>query len=145
MGKLVVKREKRFVGGMNTVYVYLDNKVIGTLKNGEEKEFDVKDTIYTIKAGTGMFSGMSNSEDIAIRDNHYVLVNVNLLSSKVYLLVCAVFLISIISIGMLFLSRGINFIHLILTLIIFILFIILNRNLFYITSKIIKDGKENQG
>lgn len=141
MGKLLVKREKRLIGSTNKVLVYLDNKVIGSVKNGETKEFNVKDTIYTAKAGTGIFSGMSNSEDIAIRDNHTVLITVSILSSKIYSLVVVVFLISTISIGILFLTKHVSVLLLLITLLILVMLIILRRNLFFIKTEIINKEK----
>jgi len=103
MGKLIVERKGNFVGSLLKTKIYLDNKIIGQIENGKTEEFDVPNTIYTIKVGTGTFSGMSNSEDITVRDIHDVHVKLNVMPMKWYILIIMIcFLCGIVTVVGLF-------------------------------------------
>lgn len=50
MGKLIVKRKSELINSMRNIEICLDKSVIGIIKNGETKEFDIQPGTYFLKA-----------------------------------------------------------------------------------------------
>lgn len=50
MSKLIVNRRSEYANRARAIGLYLDGKKIGTIKNGESKEFDLKPGNYELKA-----------------------------------------------------------------------------------------------
>ncbi len=50
MGKLIVKRRSELLNSMGKIEICLDKSVIGVLKNGKTKEFDIQPGNYLLKA-----------------------------------------------------------------------------------------------
>lgn len=52
MGKIVITRENTFYSCLNTFSIYIDNKKVGTLPNGETKEFIIFNGKHQLYVGS---------------------------------------------------------------------------------------------
>ena len=50
MWKLIIKRSSEWNSRLRDIGIYLDNKKIGEIRNGEFKEFDVPEGTHKLKA-----------------------------------------------------------------------------------------------
>jgi|SRR5690606_14291994 len=67
MGKLIVNRRSEYANRGRKIGLYLDKKKIGTIENGEVKEFEVSPGTYMLKAKIDWCS--SQEHIVSIKEN----------------------------------------------------------------------------
>lgn len=50
MAKLIIKRKKELVNSMRKIELFLDQTLIGTIRNGKIEVFDIEPGKYNLKA-----------------------------------------------------------------------------------------------
>jgi hypothetical protein len=50
MATLMINRSSEYANALRNIKIFLDNKEIGTIANGEAKEFDVPEGVHTLQA-----------------------------------------------------------------------------------------------
>jgi hypothetical protein len=50
MATLVINRSSEYANALRNIKIFLDDKEIGTVANGEEKEFDIPEGFHTLQA-----------------------------------------------------------------------------------------------
>ncbi|MCS3532721.1 hypothetical protein [Chryseobacterium sp. JUb7] len=76
MAKIIINRSSEFANYIRSIDIYLGNKKIGEIKNGESKEFDVKPGKHSLVAKIDWCS--SNFIDLDIHsDQEIVRFNLN--------------------------------------------------------------------
>ena len=69
MAQLIVNRKGNFVNSARSYKVFLNDQVVGEVKNGKSTEIDMPAGEYSLRSGISALSGMSPTIQIQLTDD----------------------------------------------------------------------------
>lgn len=72
MAKLIIKRQKSFIGQARTFKIWIDGEVAAKVKNNETVELQIKPGSHTIRAGISWISGISKVKTFSVTDKEVI-------------------------------------------------------------------------
>jgi hypothetical protein len=102
MAQLIVNRKSNFVNSARSYKVFLNDQVVGEVKNGKSTEIDMPAGEYSLRSGISAFSGMSPTIQIQLSDEKLTTAEVGVSTAGFMLS----FLTAVISFFLINLFRG---------------------------------------
>ena len=91
MAKLIVNRKSSFVGGARKFKVFLNDEVVGDVKNGASTEIEAAAGEYNIRSGISKFNGMTPTIKIQLTDAKTTTVDVGASTTAYFTFFIAIF------------------------------------------------------
>ena len=91
MAKLIVNRKSSIVGAARKFKVFLNNEVVGEVKNGDSTEIEQPAGEYDIRSGISTLNGMTPTIKIHLTDGETTTVDVGASTGTFFFYVIAIF------------------------------------------------------